>query len=107
MEAHRFRRDFLHSLPRGSGPTDPAGTLLPFVTWTRKYLEKDKDSDGPTAACMSGVDAMLVYIKVHVKQTREKAGRKWLEPRGASERLPPPLGQQTESETQSEGEGQP
>ncbi len=31
MEAHRFRRDFLFSLSRGSGPTDPAGTLPPFI----------------------------------------------------------------------------
>lgn len=29
MGAHRFRRDFSHFLPRGSGPTDPAGTTSP------------------------------------------------------------------------------
>jgi hypothetical protein len=28
VEALRFRRDFSHFLPRGSGPTDPAGTTL-------------------------------------------------------------------------------
>ena len=34
MEALRFRRDFSHFLPRGSGPTDPAGTtLLEAHTW--------------------------------------------------------------------------
>ena len=27
--ALRFRRDFSHFLPRGPGPTDPAGTTLP------------------------------------------------------------------------------
>ena len=32
MEAHRFRRDFLLSFPRGSGPTDLAGTYLPFLS---------------------------------------------------------------------------